>query len=183
MSEGQSKSSVNWGGIVNGLLAAGAIIGGALIVCPETVTGIGQSIGNAFTSTESKVTEDAMKAAAAKVSEAGVTGEAAKELVTNTIKETAKGAAEKAAPSFFEKMVGQGIGSLIVKAAGAVIAYMGISYLLNGNKDADRQKELAERHKEQHESFAIREDIRKMQAVMQTRMAAAGHGQQAPARG
>lgn len=67
----------------------------------------------------------------------------------------------------------QTLGWLVKKAAGIALAVTGASYLLSGGSGGN-EAEHASRHQEARESFALREDMRKMQAVMMARMQAAG---------
>jgi|GEM_PF-6729796 len=69
----------------------------------------------------------------------------------------------------------EGIGLVITKVAGAAMAITGLSYLFSDKSGADNASRHAEHHAEAKESFAIREDMRKMQAVMMARMQANGH--------
>ena len=79
--------------------------------------------------------------------------------------------ANSALPAVLEK-----IGDVLPRVIGAMIAFSGASYLFS---DGSSQNENAQRHSENYteakESFAAREDMRKMQAVMIARMKAAGH--------
>ncbi|MBY0408048.1 MAG: hypothetical protein K2Q01_10175 [Rickettsiales bacterium] len=70
--------------------------------------------------------------------------------------------------------IGDGIGKVLLKIGGIAMAITGISYLL-GSKGSDHEKQHAERYHEARESFALREDMRKMQTVMQMRMQAQGY--------
>ena len=69
------------------------------------------------------------------------------------------------------------IGDVLPRVIGAMIAFTGASYLFSDG--SSNQNENAQRHSEHYteakESFAAREDMRKMQAVMMARMKAAGH--------
>lgn len=67
-----------------------------------------------------------------------------------------------------------GIGWLVTKVAGAVAVVMGANYLLSDKKES-HETQRAQQHHEARESFALREDMRKMQAVMVARMQASGH--------
>jgi hypothetical protein len=68
-----------------------------------------------------------------------------------------------------------GVGEVITKVAGAAMAITGLSYLFGGKSDGDNADRHSQQYHEAKESFAIREDMRKMQAVMTARMAASGH--------
>lgn len=166
-----------WGGLTNGLLAAGAIIGGAMLVCPGTMQSIGESIANIGTQAppppETPAGDSLLQSAGNAISGAwkAVGGDVA-------VEGLGKGA------SAVNNFVLSGISSLIVKAVGLVAIGMGVNHLVNGKPAHDNAAEHAQRHAEQKESFAIREDIRKMQSVMAMRMQAAGHMQGGqPARG
>lgn len=179
MSKEHQKSSINWGGVTNTLLATGAIVGGLILVAPGTMQGLADSISGIFTG----------KDAALERLREGITNEVKGD---NSIAEAArqaeidkrlKEALEAAKPNMVERgvgavtaFIGKGIGSLIAKVAGGVIAVMGLNYLVNGKSSGDNHaQEHAERFAEQKEAFAVREDIRRMQAVMVARMQAAGH--------
>jgi hypothetical protein len=77
------------------------------------------------------------------------------------------GVAAAIEPNFFS----QGIGSLIVRAAGAVMAFGGAHYLLS-NKEESPHSERMQRAHEAQDSFAVREDMRRMQGLMVARMQA-----------
>ncbi len=88
--------------------------------------------------------------------------------------------AGKAAPSLVENGVdyiksgvGSMLGTVIAKVAGVALAVTGIKYLLSDKPN--NAAEHATQYHEAQESFALREDMRKMQAVMASRMQAAGH--------
>jgi hypothetical protein len=66
------------------------------------------------------------------------------------------------------------IGWLVTKVAGAAALIMGANYLLSDKKESHESGRAREHH-EARESFALREDMRKMQAVMVARMQASGH--------
>jgi|SRR5579884_2239971 len=129
---GQEKKSINWGGLIKGLLAGAAIVAGALMIAPAAATAItaaGTALG------------------------AGTIG----------------GSTLTSLGGF----MAEGLGWLITKVAGAGLAYAGISYLAS-----DKQPETerhAEHYHEARESFAMREDMRKYQAVMMARMQANGY--------
>ncbi|NBO17926.1 MAG: hypothetical protein EBV03_01635 [Proteobacteria bacterium] len=177
MSKESSKSSINWGGVTNTLLATGAIVGGLILVAPTTMGNLGESISNLFSGT-SKVDKDALEIAQKVMKDPNI---------TDKVGETSRQLAEKidaAKPGIVENTMGaitggitKGIGAVIAKVVGGVIAVMGINHLINGKSSTNNSQEHAERFAEQKESFAIREDIRKMQAVMMARMQAAGHEQ------
>lgn len=69
----------------------------------------------------------------------------------------------------------EGIGAVITKVAGAAMAFTGLRYLLSDKSESENAERHAQAYHEAKESFAIREDMRKMQAVMLARMQAAGH--------
>ena len=69
----------------------------------------------------------------------------------------------------------KGIGLIVQKVAGAVIAGIGLSYLFSDKSQNENAERHAEHFSEAKESFAVREDMRKMQTVMMARMKAAGH--------
>ena len=77
--------------------------------------------------------------------------------------------------TMFSSATMEGIGLIIQKVAGAVIAGMGLSYLFSDGTQNENSDRHAERYSEAKESFALREDMRKQQAVMIARMKAAGH--------
>ncbi len=78
--------------------------------------------------------------------------------------------------------IGSGIGAVVTKIAGVALAVTGINYLMSDK--TNNAEEHGQRYAEAKESFALREDMRKMQAVMVTRMQNAGQdvGAAAPAR-
>ncbi len=86
----------------------------------------------------------------------------------------ASGGAAAASPALTGAMSGMGL--VLTKAAGLALGGIGLSYLLS---DKPSNSENGGRHAqdftEAKESFAAREDIRKMQTVMKMRMAASGH--------
>jgi hypothetical protein len=154
-----NHEKTNWGGLTTGLLAAGAIIGGAMLVCPGTVSDIGEKLGNI--------------GSAPPVQEPGMLENAGKWL-SGSWAGQATGAVGEGA-SWINGKVMSGIATLLIKAAGVVGIALGVNHLINGKSGGDNAKAHAEQHAEQKESFAIREDIRKMQSVMKMRMQAAGH--------
>lgn len=150
MSNGHShkdqSSGINWGGIVKGALAVGAVAVGVELMFPGTMKGLWENV--------SKL------------------GEPAKQLADG----------QKPEPSGLENFMsgvknflGTGIGEVILRVGGMVMAITGISYLLNGSKKSDHEQERAGQYAEARESFQLREDIRKAQAVMMARMQASGH--------
>jgi hypothetical protein len=68
----------------------------------------------------------------------------------------------------------EGIAPVVRWIAGAAMVATGISAML-GDHSSDNADRHAQAHSEARESFAVREDMRKMQAVMMARMKAAGH--------
>ena len=181
MSKEQSKSNINWGGVTNTLLATGAIVGGLILVAPGTMQNIADSISNVFTKGDAKFDRDASAIAKVVNEDPAFSGASEEARALETANRLQK-AVDAAKPNLIERGVGaitggitNTIGNLIAKVAGGVIAVMGLNYLVNGKAPSNNSGEHAERYAEQKESFAIREDIRKMQAVMMARMQAAGH--------
>lgn len=82
------------------------------------------------------------------------------------------GTAGTAAPLLSEGLL-KGMGEVVRYALGAGLAITGLTYLFSDHNDNGERH--AEAFTEARESFQIREDIRKMQAVMKIRMQAAGH--------
>ena len=145
MSAEHEKSSINWGGIGKGILAGGAIIAGIAIVCPGMLTGVVEGLSKIGTA-----------APAAVAAEPG--------MVENAISGFTGGIAS---------MIGKGITSIALKVAGVALVVTGANYLMS-DKSTSNAEEHATRHAEAKESFALREDMRKMQAVMVARMQNAG---------
>ena len=69
----------------------------------------------------------------------------------------------------------EGIGPTLRIIAGAAMSLTGLSYLLSDSSQNENAERHAQTHHEAKESFAIREDMRKMQTVMMARMKASGH--------
>lgn len=67
------------------------------------------------------------------------------------------------------------IGDAIRIVAGAAMSITGLSYLFSGSKDSENAERHSQHYQEAKESFAIREDMRKMQTIMMARMQASGH--------
>lgn len=156
MSEKHNESSINWGTVGKSLLAGGAVIAGIAIVCPGMLTGVAETL--------------------AKI---GATDKGAQEIAKVGGFEKAMvalGSGVNAVRDSLVAAVGRGVGTIITKVAGLVIGYKGIQYLLSDKSDPSNAQEHAERFHEARESFALREDMRKMQAVMVARMQAAGQG-------
>lgn len=67
-----------------------------------------------------------------------------------------------------------GIGDIIPKIAGVALGAVGLSYLFSDKSQAENTERHSQQYAEAKESFAVREDMRKMQAVMMARMKASG---------
>lgn len=120
--------SINWGGLVKGIIAGAAVVAGIFLIAPTTFTELFSGAG------------------------AGGTG----------IGESLKGIVES-------------LGPIARPLAGAAIATVGLTQLFSDGSSNENAERHSQAHHEAKESFAIREDMRKMQTVMMARMKAAGH--------
>ena len=142
-----SKSSVNWGQLGKNMLAGAAIVAGVMIVAPGAIPAVITALSSAAT--------------------------AAGAAFTTTGAATATAGTTTGVLAGAETWLASGIGALITKAVGIVAAVAGATYLLSDSKDTS--DEGVGYRREEQESFAAREDMRKMQAVMIARMQAAGY--------
>lgn len=74
----------------------------------------------------------------------------------------------------FKSLV-EGLGPTVRVIAGGAMAAVGVSALFSDSSQNENAERHSLAHHEAKESFAIREDMRKMQTVMMARMKAAGH--------
>lgn len=70
--------------------------------------------------------------------------------------------------------IASGIGKVLLKIGGIALAITGVTHLLSSKSNAHSSEEQETNHRQAKESFALREEIREMQAVMTARMQAAG---------
>ena len=168
----QEDHSINWGKLGKGVLAGAAIVAGALIVFPglagALVTGVA-GIGGAATA--------AGASASAASAAAGTTAAASTVVPLGTTvanwwagTAVAHGLASATAGATWMEA---GIGALITKAIGVVAAVAGASYFLKKD-DKEAAPDMGAK-REEEQSFAVREDMRRMQALMVARMQATGY--------
>ena len=191
------QSSAQWGKLTKNIIAGAAIVAGLLIVFPglgESLSAGVKSIADSFTQA-GKGAVDGLKSSGASLPTPAVPT-ATPEWIT------AMG--EKLAPvkDFFapagqslswtgehigawwssvtggSTWMSDGIGVLLAKAVGVIAVITGVHMLGNGQnneKPIERAPQEPAPSREEDESFAAREDMRKMQTVMLSRMQAQGY--------
>ncbi len=132
------KKGIQWGGLIKGLVATAAIVGGVELLFPGFTAGVISAV------------KDVGTAIADKLSSIG----------TAAAEKTTEAATTEAAPGALSKSIGW----LATKIGGIVLAVSGLKYLTS-------EKEAPE----ERESFAEREDMKRVQALMLARMRAQGY--------
>jgi len=139
-------SSINWGGLAKGILAGAAIVAGIALAFPGLATGVWQALGDLGVQLSKTFASKAVEEGGKKAIE-----EVGKKVATE--------------PSF----LATSIVWLAQKIGGITLAVVGYKYLTSSKTEMPHPSPEAE------ESFAIKEDMRKAQALMMLRMRAQGY--------